>query len=100
MTCGSAVAALCGGGVMRNVISIGSVTGSISASAIYGKTHDESAAMPVTAENCYALEGTVTDTVNVLSESAMKTASTFEGWSTDIWNFTDGAYPTLKKQKR
>lgn len=100
MPCGSAVAALCGGGVMRNVISIGSVTGSISASAIYGKTHDESAAMPVTAENCYALEGTVTDTVKVLSESAMKTASTFEGWSTDIWNFTDGAYPTLKKQSR
>ena len=95
---GSAVAALCGGGVMRNVISIGATSGLFNTSAIYGKTHDESASMPVTAENCYALEGTVTDTINVLSEEVMKTASTFETFDASIWNIADGAYPTLKQQ--
>ena len=30
------------------------------------------------------------------STAVMKTASTYSGWSSSIWNLTDGAYPTLK----
>lgn len=102
-TYGSAVAALCGSGVMRNVISVGTVTpdgtaGASYYSGIYGKTHDESTS-GVTIENCYALSGTVTDEENVLTEEQMKTAATFAGWDSTVWNISDGAYPTLKERK-
>jgi hypothetical protein len=93
---GAAVAAICGGGVMRNVLSIGSVTTGGGNSGVFGKEHDTDVLKPTTI-NCYALAGTVKDEVNVLSEEAMKTASTFEGWDSDAWIFANGSYPTLKK---
>jgi hypothetical protein len=43
---------------------------------------------------CYSNYGTGCTSV---TDSQMKTASTFVDWDTNIWNLVDGAYPTLKK---
>ncbi len=106
---GSAVGILGGHGVIRNLISVGEVTGvEAGGSAVYGKTFGTSSTAMGTATNCYALEGTVKneaptdkdsvteENIGTLTEEEMRTAATFDGWDTDVWYFGDGAYPTLK----
>lgn len=113
---GTAVAAVCGGGKLINVISIGQamleIDGTPIVSGVYGKTHDTDSANAVVTDS-YALSGTVTkteiDTVAdkitaentkiVLTDTEMRTASNFADWDTEIWYIADGAYPTLKNDK-
>ncbi|MGN0813428.1 MAG: hypothetical protein ACI4MQ_07970 [Candidatus Coproplasma sp.] len=92
---GTGIAALCGNGIFKNSIAVGTVTGlTTCTSGVYGKTHD--GGKEVNATNCYALSGTVTSEANVLTDEQMKTASTFEGWDTSVWYITNGVYPMLK----
>ncbi len=106
---GSAVGMVGANGVIRNLISVGEVTGvTTGGSAVYGKTFGTSATAMGTASDCYALKDTVkndtptdkehiTETnVGTLTEEEMRLASTFDGWDTEVWYFGDGAYPTLK----
>lgn len=98
-TYGTGIAAACASSTIRNLISVGEVTGlTTGTSAIYGKEHDTDSFKP-TIENVYALAGTVTDEVNVLTDTEMRTASNFADWDTEIWYIADGAYPTLKNDK-
>lgn len=106
---GNAVAELGAGGVIRNVIAVGAVTGLTTGhSSLFGKTLGTTATAKGTVENCYALEGSVmdassTDKANTVetnlalkTEAELKTAANFAGWDTDIWYIADGVIPMLK----
>ncbi|MGN0813430.1 MAG: hypothetical protein ACI4MQ_07980 [Candidatus Coproplasma sp.] len=93
-TYGTGIGALCGNGIFKNSIAVGTVTGlTTGTSGVYGKTHDGGKEENVI--NCYALSGTVTSEANILTDEQMKTVSTFEGWDTTIWTIIDGSYPVL-----
>ncbi len=92
------------GGIVRNCISLGTVTGEKTA-AIALKQCDNAA---IGVENCVAIEGGAQSLVDgqsgsafvretvAVSESGLTSTATWQAYSSDAWVIAEGAKPTLR----
>ncbi len=95
------------GSKVINCLSVGTVTCTSGRSGLIGSVNYPADTIFT---KSFGLQGSVssivgeTNTQNVvghaelLSEAALKTASTYEGWDTDIWFIKNGTYPLLKNE--
>ncbi len=92
--------------IMNNLIFIGTTSGSAfgSPSAILGRIDKGDANFD--AKSTWFYDKTIGTSFSDSDYNGtgkttdeLKTASTYAGWDTNIWEFTDGAYPTLKWMK-
>ncbi len=103
-------------GVLRNIIVTGGVTLTNAGNTngfLFGKTFGATQAQPATVENIYGIEGKVnaaspTDKDNCKETNvALKTAEElnvayadggiYDGWDTNVWKFTEGQAPALRR---
>ena len=102
------------GGLVGNLYTGGSLRTSYTVSAVYGQSVDNAhpavgiRTQSATADGLYFLDGKFYiggeaagygdrgSGMAAKTEDEMKTAATYQGWDSSVWNLADGAYPTLK----
>lgn len=102
------------GGLVGDLSTGGSLRTSYTVSAVYGQSVDNAhpavgiRVQGATADGLYFLDGKFyiggeaagysgrEGGMAAKTEDEMKTAATYQGWDSSVWNLADGAYPTLK----